>query len=107
MKNYYQVSLPVYSESAFDDYSGLRGLANSFKRMSYFAIVLIIIGVGSGLTTIGDSFSVGTVIIVLSLLFGSILYTFLKVIAESIFVLLDIEANSRRSAIFLEKSIQQ
>jgi hypothetical protein len=51
---------------------------------------------------ISDSFLTGLGLIVGAAIWGGVAYIFWQIVAESISVLLDIEANTRRAAVLLE-----
>jgi hypothetical protein len=52
-----------------------------------------------------ESFFLGLSVLTTAVVGGALLYSFLQVLAESISVMLDIEANTRRAANILEQGL--
>jgi hypothetical protein len=96
---------PAYSPSphAANDYATLRGIAGLCRGLSWIAVALAALQTLGGLLTMAESFFLGLSIVITAVVGGTLLYIFLQVLAESISVLLDIEANTRRAANLLEQ----
>ena len=85
------------------DYSALRGIASLCHIIAVGGLILIgSVGVIGGLIAMSESFIGGVGILVSAAISGFLNYIVFKVIAESIFVILDIEANTRRAAASME-----
>lgn len=82
-------------------YSALRAIANFCQTIAIIMVVVAGIIGFVGLIFLFDKGAIGLVIIVFAAIFGVSGYVFYKVLAESIFVILDIEANTRQSAAYL------
>jgi len=94
----------TYAPSAYSSsgYSALRGIATLCTALGWLIVGLAgLIAIG-GLISMGDNFFRGAGIIIGSVFTGGFSFIILRVIAESISVLLDIEANTRRTAVILE-----
>lgn len=94
-----------YSASSFasGDYGAMRGLAQLCRFISYVFVGAAILGGLVGLITITRSFTMGLGMIVSAALFGAFNYIIFRLLGESISVIIDIEANTRRTAQLLEK----
>ncbi len=92
---------PVRIEHKF---AALRGIASFCRLLAYiFAGLTALGGIGGFLVGLTDSFFTALGVLVGSLIWAGILYIFWRVIGESISVLLDIEENTRRTAVLLEQ----
>lgn len=80
------------------DYGALRGIAQLCVTLSYGVLALTILGGMYGLVRMADSFLLGAGTLLLDALVGGFFYVVARVIAESIYVLLDIEENTRLTA---------
>jgi hypothetical protein len=97
---------PSYSRSYSSsphDYSALRGIASLCHIIAVGGLILIgAVGLIGGLIAMSDNFIGGVGILISAAISGFLNYIIFKVIAESIFVILDIEANTRRAAASME-----
>jgi hypothetical protein len=89
------------SSYASSDYSALRGIASLCTGLGWLIVGLSALGALRGLFIMfggrdlwGGFLTIGSAVIV-----GGFFYIILRIIAESISVLLDIEANTRQSAV--------
>jgi hypothetical protein len=83
-------------------YSALRGIASLCNGLAIATVIIAgLIGLG-GLFTMADSFLLGMGVILIAAINCGLVYVILKVLSESIFVILDIESNTARSANGLE-----
>lgn len=80
------------------DYGALRGIAQLCVTLSYGVLIMTAIGSFYSLIRMGDSFLLGAGSLLGVLLVGGFFYVVARVIAESIYVLLDIEENTRLTA---------
>jgi hypothetical protein len=107
-KSSYQSQKSSYStahsySSSPHDYTALRGIASLCHIIAVGGLILIgSVGLIGGLIAMSDNFIGGVGILVSAAIFGFLNYIIFKVIAESIFVILDIEANTRRAAASME-----
>lgn len=83
------------------DYSALRGVAALCKLISWIFVGLAILQVIGGFIVLFDSFLTGMAVIMGAVVFGAVGYVFWRIIAESILVILDIESNTRATALAL------
>jgi hypothetical protein len=94
------------SRYAARNYAALRGIASFCTGLAWIFVVLAILGgVGGVVWTISEGRFAGLAVTVVAILFGGIGYVVLRVIAEGISVLLDIEANTRRAADILDQRL--
>jgi len=84
-------------------YASLQGIAALCSTLAIGVLVLAGLGVLGGLLVMTDSFIAGLGAIFVVAISATPIYVFLRVISESIFVILDIEANTRNSSISLER----
>ncbi len=111
----------TYSPSASNNYATIRRIANACRYISYFIVIQSIPSVIGTIilifTLIGVMFSsnsreqttwsyVSCLLGAFSFLVNLLLFVIFRVISEGIFILLDIEANSRQTAITLEKLLR-
>lgn len=97
------------SSYASSGYAALRGMASLFNLIGWGFVGLGGLGAIGGLVALGsdeDLALVGLVILVASVFWGGLGYVSMRVVAESISVLLDIEANTRRAANLLEQRLK-
>jgi hypothetical protein len=94
------------SPYAAREYAALRSIAALCRTLSWIAVGLAGLQALGGLWLMTESFFVGFVSLVAAVLGGGLIYILLQVVAESISVLLDIEANTRRAASILEQRLQ-
>lgn len=89
------------------DYSALRGIATLCRYLGWLIIVFSGLGVLRGLFTIigGSGFLTGAIAVITAIVGGGLLFVVLRVIAESISVLLDIEANTRQVAVNAQRLV--
>jgi hypothetical protein len=93
------------SGNKLSDYAALRSIAALCRTLSWIAIGLAALQAIGGLVVMSDSFLAGLAVIMAAAIGGGLLYILLQVIAESISVILDIEANTRRAASVLEQRL--
>jgi ribosomal protein L40E len=105
--SYGQKSAFTPSTFAAREYTALRGIANLCRILSWIAVGLAALQALGGFLLMSDSFFIGFALVILSALGGGLVYILLQVIAESISVMLDIEANTRRAAVLLEQSLSR
>lgn len=92
-------------------YGALRGIAALCKILAIvFAVLTVLSGLLSS-SVYGDLLGIGGLLggiigLIVSLIPAAIVYIFWRVIGESISVQLDIEENTRRTAIFLEQQMR-
>lgn len=80
------------------DYGALRGIAQLCVVLSYGVLILVVIGGIYSLGLMPESFLTGAGTLFAVALVGGFFYIVARVIAESIYVLLDIEENTRLTA---------
>lgn len=93
----------------------LRRIATLCRIISYLLVGWAVLGVLGGLFIMfsdlfgvfADSFEIGLTVIGANVIFGIVAYVFWQLIAESISVMLDIEENTRRTAVLLEQNGRQ
>lgn len=94
------------SSHSASGYAALRGIASLCAALGWLVFVLAGLGAVGGLMTIGDSVLTGMGIIIVSVIAGVFSFIILRVIAESISVFLDIETNTRQTALILEQRLK-
>jgi hypothetical protein len=94
--------LTSLSNARDNRYSALKGIASLCNTLAIGVIVLAGLIILGGLISIDDSPVIGLGAISFAFLNGAIGYIFLKVISESILVILDIEINTGRTAALME-----
>jgi len=102
-------SKPSYAASPYAarDYTALRGIANLCRILSWIAVGLAALQALGGLWVMTNSFLLGLTSVIAAIVGGGLLYILLQVVAESISVMLDIEANTRRAAVLLEQRLSR
>jgi len=88
-------------------YTALRGIASLCTLLGWIILGFAGLSAIGGLVAMTDSFFTGIAIIALSVFSGGFSFVILRVIAEGISVMLDIEANTRRAAAILERSLKR
>jgi hypothetical protein len=88
------------------DYTALRGVAALCKIISWVFVGLAVLQVIGGVIVLLNDFLVGLGVIVGALIVGAIGYVFWRIIAESILVILDIEDNTRQTAIAIAQRLK-
>lgn len=88
---------------AENKYTALRGIARLCRTLSWIFVGLASLIALGGLVAMFDSFLAGVGTIIGAAVWGAVAYIFWQIVAESISVLLDIEANTRRTAALLEQ----
>jgi len=92
---------PTYSPSR--KYAALQGVAALCATLSIGVLILAGLGVLGSLILMTDSFLAGFGALFLVAINATPIYIFLRVVSESIFVILDIESNTRNASISLER----
>lgn len=94
------------STYAASSYAALRGIASLCTGLGWLIVGLAGLGAITGLVTITkhDGFALGLAIVITSVAVGGFFFIVLRVIAEGISVLLDIEANTRQAAINTQRT---
>lgn len=94
-----------YASSSFaaGNYGALRGLAQLCRFIGFLFVGAAVLGGLVGLFMMTRSFTAGLGVIVSSALFGVFNYVLFRLLGESISVIIDIEANTRRTAQLLEE----
>jgi ribosomal protein L40E len=105
--SYGQKSSFTPSTFATREYTALRGIANLCRILSWVAVGLAALQALGGLWVMTNSFLLGLTSVIAAVVGGGLLYILLQVVAESISVMLDIEANTRRAAVLLEQRLSR
>jgi len=105
-----------YSPSRSDNYATLRGLAYFCRYLSYCVIILTVPfwlalfaalgGPGGGEATAQIAAGLGVFVLILIIIALFIVFLFFGILSEMVFVQLDTEANTRQTAIILEKQLR-
>ncbi|MBA3532999.1 MAG: hypothetical protein H0T73_13830 [Ardenticatenales bacterium] len=97
----------TYSPSRINNYQAIRVLASSLQGFAWLFAGIAILSILAGLAIFQESRASGNVYLMAFAFVTSLLSAFtFKFSAEVIYVLLDIEANSRQSAKTLEKILR-
>lgn len=91
------------SSYAAKNYGAMRSIAELCRLVSYLIVAVAVLGMLAGVVGMLNSVMAGFALIVTSALFGAFSYIIFRLLGEGISVIIDIEANTRRTAQLLEK----
>jgi hypothetical protein len=95
------------SASETPRYGALRGIASLCTGLGVLALVLAGLGLLAGfvMMTVGGGFLPGFGVIIVSVATGGFYYIVLRVVAEGISVFVDIEENTRHTALYVQRAV--
>ena len=100
-----KTSLPILENFPQKNYAVLRGISNLSNVLAWIMMSFFIISGLGGFISITSSMNMflGLAAFIVAILIGVFFFILLRVVAESISVLLDIEKNTRQTAINTQK----